>query len=1102
MRNAHPSRGRLARLARGIGALIALVAVVVGVPALMIGLHLIPHSVPSLHQLGQDLKAHDDGQLAVVVIAAGVWICWLLFTLSLFPEIVAAARKRPAHPLPGLGAFQRPAGSLVAAIAIAFTIAPMIGGMASNRADAAPAPLPHAPTVATASATPTSHQAPDTARPQQDGTHTTSSVRQTPVRTTHPTYVVKQRDTLWGIAENHLGDPMRYTEIVQLNSGAVGPDNEITPGTELVMPADATGVAPATQTADAASSSSTHVTVKPGDTLWSIEQRLTGSGTNWQTGWDANQGRVEPGGDRFTDKNLIQPGWELDIPTSATASTTTPAKPPSTTPRTTPSTPPVTKTPPAKTAPTRTSPPRSGDQAPASPSTTSTPNAPATPATPVQTAPAQATPAPSHEREHASAASENRYLSLEVGGGLLAATTFATLMVLRRRKFRHRRAGHVVASLPPELIPLEQALVVNGRAALAKMTFLDLALRDLADRVAAEPVAVLPDIAGASINDDYLELYLATSTVAPPEPWIATDEARWTISRAAELGEAASRRLAPYPCLVSVGYSEDGTEYLLDLEHAGALQFVGDTNRCVDLARHVVAELANNTWCDHLTVTVAGFGQELIGANPARLAYTDDPHAAAADLGKVAAENRRVAADAGVDVMEGRLRGTDGDVWMPHVLLAAPGVLVNDDQVLQAAVGSGRAAVAVVLARGREGSDTLHPDSRVEITESGQLITSLLPSSDVTACGLSAELGAEIAQAIVLDRDGALDEPAPPSTGGRPWDAFTDVAGALLPEYTLPRASGPSAVGPASIPTSSLLPGPDEVYLSAAATTPEELAVLAPAVTAETREAVETADPELDELVDTWNDPDARVAKLQVLGPVQVTAFGRPPTKPEGKLTEIVAYLWSKPNGVSTDQFANDLWPHKNYTGTDSHPKDMVSQARSWLGSDPRTDEAYIPRAKRGDMQGYRINGLLVDYDLFRRLRARGEARGADGLADLVAALNLVSGTPLTDRGFGYEWLPAGEELLYQGAVAEVAHLVATRALEAGDDAEAIRACEIALQFDEADDRALLAMVKAHENAGREAEKKATILRLTTLEDPPARTVEVMRRNGWLARGA
>ncbi len=1101
MRGAGPTRGRLRRLARGIGALIVLVAVVVGVPALMTGMHMLPHSVPSPHQLGQDFKQRDNGPIAVVVIAAGVWICWLLFTVSLIPEIAAAIRKRPSFVLPGLSAFQRPAGSLVAAVAIAFTVAPMIGALTVIRAEAAPPPLPgsrNSVAIAFAPLLAAPDRSISRSHPDQHGI---SGAHPRTVREPNPTYVVQRRDTMWRIAEDHLGDPMRYTEIVQLNAQVIGPDNEIATGTVLVMPADATGLA-AGHPDGSTKASTTHVRVEQGDTLWSIEQRITGNGVNWQSGWQANKARVEPGGERFTDQDLIKPGWELDIPTSSTATTTTPA----TTPRTTPSTHPRTPPPATTTTHPRTAPTQGGEHSPSPHATTATPSAPATLATPppAATTPAHASPAPSrHDPHQVAASAQHRYLSLEVGGGLLAATTFTALTGHRRRKFRHRRAGHVVASLPPDLKPLEQALAVNGRAALATMTFLDLALRDLAERVAHQPDGSLPDIAGAGINHEHLELYLTSPAGPAPQPWIATDERRWTLNRDADIDAAAGRRLAPYPCLVSVGYSDDGTEYLLDLEHAGALQLIGEAGRCVDLARHIVAELANNTWSDHLTVTVAGFGQELIGANPTRLAYTDDPHAAAAELSRVAAANRRVAGEAGVDVLEGRLRGTDGDVWMPHVLLAAPGLLTDDGELLQAAVGPGRAAVAVVLVRGWDGNDAALPGTRVEVTDSGQLVTPMLPSTDIAACGLSGDVAAEIAQAIVLDRDGDLDEPTPPSTGNRPWDAFTDVAGALLPQYSLPRTGGgPAAVGPADVVTSSVLPGRDEVYLSSAATTEEDLTLLAPAVTAETRHAVETADPELDELVAAWNDPGVRLAKLQVLGPVQLTAYGRPPTKPEAKLTEIIAYLWHQPNGVSTDQFANDLWPHKNYTGTDSEPKTMASHARHWLGTDPRTGEEYMPRARRGDMQGYRINGLLVDYDLFRRLRVRGEARGADGLPDLVAALNLVSGTPLSNHGMGYGWLPAGEELLYQGAVAEVAHLVATRALEADDDAEALRACDIALQFDEADDRALLTMIKAHENAGREAEKKATILRLTTLEDPPARTVEVMRRNGWLARGA
>jgi hypothetical protein len=62
-------------------------------------------------------------------------------------------------------------------------------------------------------------------------------------------YEVQRRDTLWRIAECHLGDPLRWREIYELNRGLPQADGRtltdpdtIRPGWALRLPADATGL--------------------------------------------------------------------------------------------------------------------------------------------------------------------------------------------------------------------------------------------------------------------------------------------------------------------------------------------------------------------------------------------------------------------------------------------------------------------------------------------------------------------------------------------------------------------------------------------------------------------------------------------------------------------------------------------------------------------------------------------------------------------------------------------------------------------------------------------------------------------------------------------
>ena len=69
---------------------------------------------------------------------------------------------------------------------------------------------------------------------------------------TAKSYTVVRYDTLWRIAETHLGDPLRWRELFALNRGIRQPDGRaledpqlIMPGWMLTLPADATGSPPA-----------------------------------------------------------------------------------------------------------------------------------------------------------------------------------------------------------------------------------------------------------------------------------------------------------------------------------------------------------------------------------------------------------------------------------------------------------------------------------------------------------------------------------------------------------------------------------------------------------------------------------------------------------------------------------------------------------------------------------------------------------------------------------------------------------------------------------------------------------------------------------------
>ena len=172
------------------------------------------------------------------------------------------------------------------------------------------------------------------------------------------------------------------------------------------------------------------------------------------------------------------------------------------------------------------------------------------------------------------------------------------------------------------------------------------------------------------------------------------------------------------------------------------------------------------------------------------------------------------------------------------------------------------------------------------------------------------------------------------------------------------------------------------------------------------------------------------------------------------------------------------------------------------------------PAAKARGVGVYQIYGMLLDADLFRRLRVRGQARGPAGMEDYATALRLVTGPPFSQmRDDGGTWLLEGDRIdqLPHLAVVDVAHLLATSALAAGDTATARAAVDIARLAapDEESPRLDAAAVDVPTDAPREARQtlREQVCNRSDDGEPPMdlnpRTRQILARHrDWLSRAS
>lgn len=1052
----------------GLAASLLLLGILIGLPVALwsIGPSVLPDTIPSWSQVWQSLTRADDGTLALRAIKAIGWACWAVMAALIVAELISRARGRHVTrpSVPALRAPQSAVRGLVGTALLLFTATSGVG-----MAQAATAPTVQASTAVPSTA-PAAAETPASTPPASVDDQTDTQAPETRAHT------VRQGESLWSIAETHLGEGLRYKEIRDLNRDTLGEDpGFLDPGTVLQLP-----VTPGAEKENT-------VTVNPGDTLSGIAASELGDSSEYQKIADANE--------QVSDPDAIEPGMTLTIPESS-ATPDRPERPhadgsaekPDSTPEPTPTPEREPRTPEPTSEDSR------GSSAPPSTSTERE----------------RSDQGPQEGSEVAAEDSGSGWMlaGLTGGGAVLAGAILMKLHRNRRAQHRHRRAGRAIATPEPSLGPVEKTVHAQGSVTAPTLERMDSALRRLATTHAAQGLA-MPDLAAVELTRTRIGLHLSTpSTLA--EPWEGDEDGvHWYLPAGDEaleaIGEPAPDQPAPYPLLVTLGATDTGETWLLNLEELD-LSITGDTNRGRDVTRYLAAELAVNPWSHGVRVDLVGVAEEVAEMDLDRIRTHTGAEDPAAEVLADAVTMIDRSGELGADVTTARASQAGADTWHARLLLvdAAEERPAALNQLLDLlASHTGRTGASVVVRGDDEEGDGL----QLHVSSTGR-ITVPSVGLELDVVGLTSDEARGCA-AILAQGEQLEDVPVPvreDATEG--WRAWSDETGALREEHVRDRAT---VAEEGDEEGTSVLEGPDEEYLEAAATTAADLQALAPRVPSHVSESVREADPTLDDDLAAWWSTDCPLPRLSLLGPVTARTRGSAVTKRKAYYTEMLAYLATRAAGATPNELA------EAFGITPAKTRDYVRIVRDWLGTNPNTGDPHLPDARKAPAaqargQGvYEVLDVLVDADLFRRLRVRGEAHGPDGIEDLDAALRMVSGRPFDGlRPGGWYWLSEGDRLDQHMicAIVDVAHLVTTFALKAGDLKRARLAAETAALAapDEEIPRLDLAAVADAEGHGDQADR---ILREEVFNrsddegappELPTRTEQIVAGKDWAER--
>ncbi|MGW0361909.1 BTAD domain-containing putative transcriptional regulator [Streptomyces sp. NPDC002990] len=663
-------------------AFLALTALVLGVPAALasqVGWPL-PDEVPSLDVLSQQITV--DTFISVLTVV--VWLAWAQFTACVLVEVKAAVSGfgMPAR-VPAAGASQALARQLVAALLLvsagAASFAPGLAQIGHSPADE------NRPGVAASAQQTPGQQARQAAQDrvaeqaetdrkaaEQAREEGTKFYRIQPPQGRH-------HDSLWEIAERHLNDGRRYSEIYELNKDRVQPDGEklskaslIRPGWIMEMPADAFG-GDLVEMPDEAPKVSEKVLGQIQQYAKSGDQAQDAGATGKGKGAAAATGAV----DTDTTQIVLPRDWAAQDKSRAAA----PA------------------------------PEQAQQQAPAQ-----------------DQAQDQA-----HEQAQATAADDSSFGLPEalLASPLLAAGLLAALGRRRRTALWQSAMsavsgrGAVVPPVPTgEAASVQDALLVGADPDAVRR--LDRSLRGLSEALTAAS-RPLPTVYAAWLTDGEIHLQLGDGEEPPPAPWEpGQDQTVWRLGQAAADASPAGDTAAPYPGLVSLG-THQGNRLLLNLESVpGVVSLLGTPDDRAAVMSSIAAELATNGWSDRLTITLVGFGEDLIALAPSRLRHLPGIEDLLPVMQAETGQRAGALGAAGHDsVLIGRAGHAQNNRWAPHlVLLAAEPTPAQAAEL--AALGTGAARLGIGYLIGAPTKELLSATWELEVTSDGRLLAPVL----------------------------------------------------------------------------------------------------------------------------------------------------------------------------------------------------------------------------------------------------------------------------------------------------------------------------------------------------------------------------------------